>query len=356
MQCKELVESLLGRYSVKDEKKYLKRLLTKTGHFEIEDVDYLQRKILDTIENITAKKFYVKELRKKTNTIESYLVFTRLEEFEASISRAPSTQRLKSILSALERGEALSQQQGTWLKDLLTYTISEMDRIKIAKIGKQTPINSQYAGMKYPMERLSPELVEKYPHGVWFDKEGFPVFTQYATRIVEVKVTGAKHYDFLRANVAAGLDRTPEGMTWHHHQDGMSMILMPLDIHDAIRHSGGVAFVTKKIKRIKGLLPAGTEWAGTTYPIENLPLSIQRKYPKSVKYKVNGHPNLNPYSEREVKIVSTGRRQLDFRLANGAAGISELPRGMTWYLKEDGETMQMVPRDLLKAIPNTTPW
>jgi len=42
--------------------------------------------------------------------------------------------------------------------------------------------------------------------------------------------------------VAAGYDRREEhpGYTWHHHQDRTTMQLIPTELHDAFRHSGGV--------------------------------------------------------------------------------------------------------------------
>ncbi|MGK3970047.1 HNH endonuclease [Sorangium sp. So ce118] len=47
--------------------------------------------------------------------------------------------------------------------------------------------------------------------------------------------------DFRAASQAAGLSRTPEGYTWHHHQDGTTMQLVPSDIHRMTGHTGGFA-------------------------------------------------------------------------------------------------------------------
>ncbi|WP_457649304.1 HNH endonuclease [Profundibacter sp.] len=35
--------------------------------------------------------------------------------------------------------------------------------------------------------------------------------------------------------------RTPSGYTWHHHQELGIMQLVPSDIHNVIKHIGGVA-------------------------------------------------------------------------------------------------------------------
>jgi hypothetical protein len=50
--------------------------------------------------------------------------------------------------------------------------------------------------------------------------------------------------DNAAANAAAGLLETPDGFTWHHHQDGTTMMLVPNNIHRRITHSGGFVIVT----------------------------------------------------------------------------------------------------------------
>ena len=39
--------------------------------------------------------------------------------------------------------------------------------------------------------------------------------------------------------------KKPLGYTWHHHHDGKSMHLVPRDLHDAVKHTGGVATIRK---------------------------------------------------------------------------------------------------------------
>jgi hypothetical protein len=91
---------------------------------------------------------------------------------------------------------------------------------------------------------ISGDLASKYPNGVKFTKEGFPDFIPYAK--VRVKIDGLKGNttsDFTAANRAAGLKQPPSGYTWHHVEDGRTMMLVPTDLHQAVRHTGGV--VTK---------------------------------------------------------------------------------------------------------------
>jgi hypothetical protein len=111
----------------------------------------------------------------------------------------------------------------------------------IASVNGRPPINSKYANNWYP---LSPQLREKYPNGVLFTPQGFPDFAPYATqKVVIANLTGNRRQDSLLANRAAGLSRTPKGYVWHHSEDGRTMYLVPQDLHEEVRHTGGVASI-----------------------------------------------------------------------------------------------------------------
>jgi RHS repeat-associated protein len=84
--------------------------------------------------------------------------------------------------------------------------------------------------------------------GIPFDKNGFPDFSGVAKAEVKIVGTGNRAGDFRAANEAAGLSRTPEGHTWHHHQDGTTMQLVPRDIHSKTGHTGGFLPVGKVSK------------------------------------------------------------------------------------------------------------
>lgn len=81
-----------------------------------------------------------------------------------------------------------------------------------------------------------------------FDALGFPNFSPFAIKRVTIQMHGNRLYrvpdgDFGNANEKAGYERNggePAGYTWHHHQDRKTMLLIPTEIHDAFRHSGGV--------------------------------------------------------------------------------------------------------------------
>jgi len=79
---------------------------------------------------------------------------------------------------------------------------------------------------------------KKHPDtGIPFDKDGFPDFSSVATHTVKLPHTGTPA-DFTAANRAAGFASTPPGMTWHHHQDGRTMQLVPSEIHRRTGHTG----------------------------------------------------------------------------------------------------------------------
>lgn len=105
------------------------------------------------------------------------------------------------------------------------------------------PINARHRGKVVKIK--SGPLKGK---SVRYDALGFPDFSPWSIATVKIKMRGNRSYtdpdgDFGNANVKAGYSRNagePSGYTWHHHQDRTTMQLVPTDIHDAFRHSGGV--------------------------------------------------------------------------------------------------------------------
>ncbi|MFY0526839.1 HNH endonuclease [Archangium gephyra] len=68
-----------------------------------------------------------------------------------------------------------------------------------------------------------------------------PDFSPYALKTVGIPFSGDRKRDAVAANAAAGFKHTLTGYTWHHHQDGRPMQLVPTDRHRAISHTGGHA-------------------------------------------------------------------------------------------------------------------
>ena len=101
----------------------------------------------------------------------------------------------------------------------------------IPTIGGRKPINSGYAG-------------EVHPSGIRFNALGFPDFGPVA--VAEVQITGLTgNYvkDAAMANAAVGIKLTPKGFVWHHVEDGVTMQLVPMAIHNSTRHTGGAAII-----------------------------------------------------------------------------------------------------------------
>ncbi|MGF7046816.1 hypothetical protein J2T13_001318 [Paenibacillus sp. DS2015] len=88
---------------------------------------------------------------------------------------------------------------------------------------------------------------------------GFPDFSKYYhpnVKPVKIEYAQPKNYpkDYEAANTEAGLskssnpsvpekDKPPEGYTWHHYEDGKTMVLVEKDIHDEFKHMGGQSIV-----------------------------------------------------------------------------------------------------------------
>jgi len=117
----------------------------------------------------------------------------------------------------------------------------------VDKVGGRYPHNAKYAGKKFPVEKLPEDLQKKYPNSVEFDEKGFADYKPYTEKEIQVEgLTGKHKSDFNKANKVAGYTETPEGYTWHHHQDGKTMQLVPQDLHKEVRHTGGAATIKHK--------------------------------------------------------------------------------------------------------------
>ncbi|WP_426171409.1 RHS repeat-associated core domain-containing protein [Pseudoduganella sp. R-34] len=113
--------------------------------------------------------------------------------------------------------------------------------------NNRMPINSCFAGKVMKGDDLPVSIRGKYPHGVPFNMLGFPDFSRYAARTVNIKQFKSDSIDFRKANEAAfgkgnpfG-DKAPEGFRWHHHQESGKLQLIPQDIHDEVKHTGGAS-------------------------------------------------------------------------------------------------------------------
>ncbi|WP_080428629.1 hemagglutinin repeat-containing protein [Burkholderia ubonensis] len=122
--------------------------------------------------------------------------------------------------------------------------ITGVGRNGLPKINGRYPINSKYADQQFPMDKLPPEIQQKYPQGVKFNSQGFPDFSPYAKAKVDVQgLTGDYRTDEALSNKRVGLSETPDGYVWHHVENAQTMLLIPQDLHNAVRHTGGSAIL-----------------------------------------------------------------------------------------------------------------
>ena len=68
--------------------------------------------------------------------------------------------------------------------------------------------------------------------------------SSYAKAKVDVQgLTGDYRTDEVLSNKKVGLSETPDGYVWHHVENAQTMLLIPQDLHNAVRHTGGSAIL-----------------------------------------------------------------------------------------------------------------
>ena len=65
-----------------------------------------------------------------------------------------------------------------------------------------------------------------------------------------MELSGNSSKDIRLANLLYfGTDKGISGYTWHHLEDGKSMILIPTELHQAVKHTGGAHYLTYYLKK-----------------------------------------------------------------------------------------------------------
>jgi A nuclease of the HNH/ENDO VII superfamily with conserved WHH len=146
---------------------------------------------------------------------------------------------------------ALGIREVTFLAEAGKISVTALDLYIMAKGASHKPPPAGETGQAGPTGETSTTPTrnaalagKKHPvTGVPFDSKGFPDFKAAGVVKAEVKITltGSRRGDVRAANQAAGFAKTPKDYTWHHHQDGTTMQLVPKDIHKATGHTGGYA-------------------------------------------------------------------------------------------------------------------
>ena len=114
-------------------------------------------------------------------------------------------------------------------------------------VNGRRPVNYEFAGKSMP---LPTSLQINGQTSITFSSQGYPDFSPFATTLTPKNTVTLpagqrnRSTDFTDADTLAGITsvwRQQNNLTWHHHEDGVNMILVPTDIHDFVRHTGGVA-------------------------------------------------------------------------------------------------------------------
>lgn len=141
----------------------------------------------------------------------------------AAIPVVPSTRYVRAGVKAADKATDVARGA-----DRATDVAQGADRSTDAAQGVR---NSHLSGGVHPKT------------GVPFDSNGFPDFTanlyKGGTNNVSITPTGNRAADVVEANRAAGYRSTPEGYTWHHHQETGRMQLVQSDVHRQTGHTGG---------------------------------------------------------------------------------------------------------------------
>jgi A nuclease of the HNH/ENDO VII superfamily with conserved WHH len=101
-------------------------------------------------------------------------------------------------------------------------------------------------------------VITKSGFKVFIKENGFPDFTPFSKKNVQIEMNGNWDSDFVKANEISGFGKHKDAhkliengkykdYTWHHHEDGKTMQLVPKALNNikngGLRHTGGRAVV-----------------------------------------------------------------------------------------------------------------
>ena len=156
-------------------------------------------------------------------------------------------------------GNIVSEYYGALKKDYLSNFIDEYAEIRgraIASAVEKYQKNNTMKNLKYAGGVMVPSvenpnyILNKYGQ-IKMSRYGFAVFDEHSiARVVIEDLTGDEGIDIALANLKHhGTKQSIPGYTWHHLEDGKTLILIPTELHDAYRHTGGAALIRE------GLVP-----------------------------------------------------------------------------------------------------
>jgi A nuclease of the HNH/ENDO VII superfamily with conserved WHH len=206
-----------------------------------------------------ARRAAVKETKAAINAIKADKVKGPVWNAATKAEREAATRRIywelqRKYFDAYRKATRQAKREAQAALDKAAGNVAAQQKLKHAELAEEAtdvmpvagrlPQNHNYAGQAFPSHLLP----EKYrSKGLRFTKEGYPDFAPHARQLlngknhVKIEYTGSRRADFAAATKKAKLARMPDGWTWHHAEDMKTMYLVPDDLHQAVRHSGGVA-------------------------------------------------------------------------------------------------------------------
>lgn len=110
--------------------------------------------------------------------------------------------------------------------------------------------NYKYAGNLMSPTGSNANYIKSKYGDIYMSKSGFAIFDDYAIARVKISdLTGIDTSDIQKANrLHHGTSESVKGYTWHHLEDGETLILIPTELHDAYKHTGGASLIREGLK------------------------------------------------------------------------------------------------------------
>ena len=249
-------------------------VLTSSGMMSIADIqngDWVY-----SYDEVSKTYSYQQVTQKSLNlTYDTIKIFTENDSVESTLKHPYLTKKGWIEANDIRVGDLILTNNGEYERVLNVQTVNYDDPIKVYNMSinnnhtyvvgndnlvvhNKCNINSEYAGKKYEFEKGS-NLSKKYPNGVNFSSKGYPDFSPYAKKTLIFDypsksalangtcLNGNYNHDFALANKMAGYGNlpssTPAGYTWHHDESMQRLLLIPQDLHRAVRHTGGASLI-----------------------------------------------------------------------------------------------------------------
>jgi rubrerythrin len=238
----EMLKDIISCQLTKDE------VISKYGNYVYQELvsknQYMQEvlRYQVTYNDALIKDLTLDTLRKKINVSNADEIITNILNGESLSSTGLTDQVIVEIGNDVMR--YLQTNDKAKLKKFI-YEFSEI-RAKTAKAFNEKnnfkTINSHLAGQSTKLSTFV--LQEKYGE-IMFNSAGFPIFDEFA--IARLDLTGIIDgglNDIPQANnIHHGANFRIPNYTWHHLEDGKTLILIPYDLHHEVKHTGGASLL-----------------------------------------------------------------------------------------------------------------